>query len=95
VGRATSVARQSGSPTSRDGCRALIFGEDKRQRSDAPLLGTRPVRAFPAFAIGAGGLRFVHADLVFAEPVRGPVIIGAGRYFGYGLCRPMGGSIHG
>jgi len=30
-----------------------------------------------------------HVALDFAEPVRGPVILGAGRYFGMGLCRPI------
>lgn len=30
----------------------------------------------------------VHAELRFAEPVAGPVVLGAGRYFGIGLCRP-------
>lgn len=29
-----------------------------------------------------------HVALEFAEPVSGPVILGAGRYFGMGLCRP-------
>ena len=27
--------------------------------------------------------------IVFEEPVRGPVLVGAGRFRGYGLCRPM------
>jgi len=27
-----------------------------------------------------------HADIVFEESVRGPIIIGAGRYYGLGLC---------
>ncbi|MFN7925865.1 MAG: type I-U CRISPR-associated protein Csb2 [Bryobacteraceae bacterium] len=31
----------------------------------------------------------VHADIEFAEPVRGPVILGAGRFFGLGLMRPV------
>ena len=31
-----------------------------------------------------------HAVIVFNEPVRGPVLLGAGRFRGYGLCRPMG-----
>lgn len=31
----------------------------------------------------------VHADLRFAEPVRGPLLLGAGRYFGLGLCLPV------
>ena len=30
-----------------------------------------------------------HAVIVFDEPVRGPVLVGAGRFRGYGLCRPM------
>lgn len=30
----------------------------------------------------------VHVWLQFAEPVLGPVILGAGRYLGYGLCKP-------
>lgn len=29
-----------------------------------------------------------HAQLTFDRPVRGPVVIGAGRYAGYGFCRP-------
>ena len=37
-----------------------------------------------------GGYRsHSHAVLIFDEPVRGPVLIGAGRFRGYGLCRPM------
>ena len=30
----------------------------------------------------------VHAAVEFDRPVRGPVLIGAGRYAGYGFCRP-------
>lgn len=29
----------------------------------------------------------VHVEMCFEEPVAGPVLIGAGRYFGVGLCR--------
>lgn len=36
-----------------------------------------------------GQIRHVHAVLTFPEPVIGPVIVGAGRYRGYGLCRPL------
>lgn len=32
----------------------------------------------------------VHADILFKEPVRGPLLLGAGRYFGLGLCLPVG-----
>ena len=30
-----------------------------------------------------------HAVIVFDTPVTGPVLVGAGRFRGYGLCRPM------
>ncbi len=31
----------------------------------------------------------VHADIRFQHAVRGPLLLGAGRYFGLGLCLPM------
>ncbi len=34
----------------------------------------------------------IHARLLFDQAVRGPVVIGAGRYAGYGLCRPTPGE---
>jgi CRISPR-associated protein Csb2 len=53
-------------------------------------LGTPPAHAFPRLRRKDGSeRRHTHAILVFDKPVRGPVIIGAGRYRGYGLCRPM------
>ena len=33
--------------------------------------------------------QLTHAVLQFAEPVRGPVILGAGRFAGLGLCRTL------
>ncbi len=36
-----------------------------------------------------GPIQHVHAVIVFDQPVRGPVLLGAGRYRGYGLCRPL------
>lgn len=49
-----------------------------------------PARAFMPFPRKEGALRrvCVHAELAFAEPVAGPLLLGAGRYFGLGLCRP-------
>jgi CRISPR-associated protein Csb2 len=32
---------------------------------------------------------FTHATLTFADAVRGPLLLGAGRYFGLGLLRPL------
>jgi CRISPR-associated protein Csb2 len=31
-----------------------------------------------------------HATIEFAEPIAGPVVLGAGRFFGLGLCLPVG-----
>ncbi len=58
----------------------------------APLLvGSEPVRAFDPFPMDPGRLRRVrvHAELLFEQPVSGPLILGAGRYVGLGLCRPI------
>jgi len=38
---------------------------------------------------GGGQRRHAHAVIIFDKPVRGPVMIGAGRFRGYGLCRPV------
>ncbi len=67
-------------------------------RLDAPLAGIPAVstgpftpgqRRFPGYKTGNGAPRgCVHAEIDFPEPVRGPVLVGAGRYLGYGLCLP-------
>ena len=60
----------------------------------APLLpGAQHVRAFLPWPGRAGRTPRVrvHADIRFAENVRGPLLVGAGRYFGLGLCLPIGG----
>ncbi len=53
-------------------------------------LGVPHSRTFPAMhrKSGEGRRQHSHAILTFAEPVGGPVILGAGRYRGYGMCRP-------
>lgn len=71
---------------------------DAVARFDPPVPGSAPVggwrkrgtRWFPPYRAGSSGaLRAcVHAHLTFAEPVAGPVLIGAGRYHGYGLFLP-------
>lgn len=52
--------------------------------------GSAPVRAWPAYPPTASKTRRVkvHARVTFAEPVVGPVLLGAGRYYGLGLFRP-------
>lgn len=53
--------------------------------------GTAMGDGFPSYpAKGANAPRpQVHVWLRFSEPVVGPVLIGAGRYLGYGLCKPL------
>lgn len=55
--------------------------------------GSPHARAFtPLPTRSEGAPRFhTHVILAFPEPVAGPVLIGAGRYRGYGLCRPLRG----
>jgi CRISPR-associated protein Csb2 len=36
-----------------------------------------------------GRMHHTHAVIVFEEEIMGPMLIGAGRYRGYGLCRPL------
>jgi CRISPR-associated protein Csb2 len=53
-------------------------------------LGVPPAHLFPRLRRKDDSLRrHTHAILVFDRPVRGPVLLGAGRYRGYGCCRPM------
>jgi CRISPR-associated protein Csb2 len=53
-------------------------------------VGAPPGRAFPLLRRKDGTpRRHTHAILIFEEPVCGPVIIGAGRFRGYGVCRPI------
>jgi CRISPR-associated protein Csb2 len=53
-------------------------------------LGTPPAHAFPRLRRKDDSeRRHTHAIVVFDRPVRGPILVGAGRYRGYGLCRPI------
>lgn len=58
------------------------------------VLGAPTADAFPPRRERAGRSRryHVHARLTFDRPIHGPVLLGAGRYFGYGLCRPVAGA---
>lgn len=57
----------------------------------SPWAGGQAAAAFPPYPAAAGKPRKVkvHARLVFAEPVFGPLLIGAGRFQGLGLFRPV------
>ena len=52
--------------------------------------GVPPAYAFPRWSCpSAAPRRHTHAIIEFDQPVCGPLILGAGRYHGYGLCRPL------
>lgn len=52
--------------------------------------GVPLARNFPRLSRKDGSLRrHSHAILVFEKPVCGPVLLGAGRFRGYGVCRPL------
>ncbi len=53
--------------------------------------GAPACRGFPPLRRreDGGPRRHVHASLAFDRPVAGPVLLGAGRYRGYGICRPF------
>ena len=60
----------------------------------ALLTGARPAPGYPAFRQpGRGGRpiarKLVHAAVTFDRQLSGPVILGAGRYLGLGLMRPL------
>jgi hypothetical protein len=56
-------------------------------------LGVPPAHEFPRLVRKDGSeRRQTHAILIFDQPVRGPVLIGAGRYRGYGVSRPINQS---
>ena len=68
----------------------LPFPRDVIATPVSAHLGVPAAHAFPSLQRKDGGLRrHTHAILVFDEPVCGPVILGAGRYRGYGVCRPL------
>lgn len=53
-------------------------------------MGAPAAREFPRLRRKDGGdRRHTHVVLEFPTPVVGPVLIGAGRYRGYGVCRPV------
>jgi CRISPR-associated protein Csb2 len=55
------------------------------------LFGAQHVRQFAPWPPQPGRARRarVHAEIEFSEKVCGPVLVGAGRYFGLGLCLPV------
>lgn len=56
----------------------------------APWAGAAKARSYPPYPGTVGRIQRVltHARIEFECPVHGPVILGAGRFAGLGLCRP-------
>ena len=57
--------------------------------------GSRHIAAFPPFIQGNQRRMLLHAELLFPNPVHGPLIIGSGRFRGLGLCLPVNTPGHG
>lgn len=74
-----------GSPRAVAKRRPLRGQPDAQGRSDATLGDGFP--PYPARGTNASRPQ-VHVWLRFAKPVIGPVLLGAGRYQGYGFCKP-------
>lgn len=54
------------------------------------FVGAPTNRGFPNLQRKSGGnVHHTHAVLTFRDPVVGPLLLGAGRYRGYGFCRPL------
>jgi len=56
----------------------------------SPHLGAPAAAAFAPLVRKDGTRRWhLHAHLQFPGPVGGPLVLGAGRHLGYGLCKPL------
>ena len=79
--------------TVKDACEhiALPRPSEVRLRPVSEVEGVPHAREFPVLAKkrDGGSQSRTHAAIVFEEPKAGPVQVGAGRFRGYGLCRPM------
>jgi CRISPR-associated protein Csb2 len=73
-------------------CERIGLPAPKIEHGAYPFLkGSQPVPAFRMHRKPGERARWgVHALLTFPEKVRGPVLLGAGRYFGLGLLQPLG-----
>lgn len=56
----------------------------------SPCQGAPDARSFQSITRKDAVRRWhTHAVVTFAEPISGPLLLGAGRFRGYGLCRPI------
>jgi CRISPR-associated protein Csb2 len=81
-----------------DGCRFIGLPEpcDIRVSHVSALYGAGPSGGFvKARRAGDAPRLSKHVTVTFDRPVRGPVLLGAGRYFGLGLLRPLWAEVAG
>lgn len=80
---------QLGSP------RAIGKRRRLRGHSELPVTDAALGDGFPIYpAKGGNGARpQLHVCVRFAKPVVGPILLGAGRFLGYGLCKPLRGGV--
>lgn len=71
---------------------ARVVAGKRLAASAAPSADASPRATNWQLPKSLGSRQLTHATLQFATPVRGPVIIGAGRFAGLGLCRAMDGE---
>lgn len=75
----------------RSGDDAAVEPEQVDVLRSCVVAGTAKPRAYPRFPHDTSRPQrvLVHVRLVFSESVRGPLLLGAGRYQGLGLCLPL------
>ncbi|MFQ3594352.1 MAG: type I-U CRISPR-associated protein Csb2, partial [Gemmataceae bacterium] len=74
--------------------RATVKRRPLRGHSELPDASASLGDGFPVYPIkGGNGTRpQLHICMRFAEPVIGPILLCAGRFLGYGLCKPLWGG---
>ncbi|WP_067625303.1 type I-G CRISPR-associated protein Csb2 [Alicyclobacillus acidiphilus] len=78
--------------STRDGVRPAVIVDKHSSFEGAPSVtmgGKQPHWMRWRLPDYLSGRMLTHAVIRFPEPVAGPVILGAGRYLGLGLCRPV------
>jgi CRISPR-associated protein Csb2 len=94
VGRQQEIARSIGQSCVRIGLPMpikVVADKHSAIRGSAPAWSPRRSPEWLDWAMpgSLNGHAFTHATVEFAEPVRGPIALGAGRFFGLGLCLPI------
>jgi len=71
--------------------RAIAKSRPLRGHPETPNTTATLGDGFPAYRVKTGNASRpqVHVRLRFEKPVVGPILLGAGRFFGYGLCKPL------